>query len=145
MALTEAQQQAVLKAARALIGTKYDALDCSNFVHQSYATGGLHYPYRNTASFSGLVPEYFIEVSTADGMEGVVEPADVLMFKGHVGLWDPQGCRVLQDAGAGNSECSRFNNQVPFLSSRSGGNRGPDYGMMKWWGKLQGVYRWNKS
>lgn len=67
------------------------------------------------------------------------------MFDGHVGLWDADGCRVLQDAKTPNEECTRFNNQMPFLSSRSGGNRGPDCGMMKWFGGLKTVYRWNKA
>lgn len=143
MPLSKKQQDAVLSAARALIRKKtYADIDCSHYVHQAYATAGLNYPYRDTATFIGLVGGYFAEV---DAEKEGFEPADVLMFSGHVGLWDPNGCRVLQDAGTPNSECKRFNNEVSFLSSRSGKNRGPDYGMMSWFGGLKKVYRWSKA
>jgi prepilin-type processing-associated H-X9-DG protein len=143
MALTESNQKSVLSAARALIGKKtYKQLDCSNFIHQAYALADLHYPYRSTDSFDGLVPDYFIKVGTK---QVEFQAADVLMFDGHVGLWDPDGCRVLQDAGTEDKECKRFDNKLNFLSSRSSGNRGPDYGMMKWFGGLKAVYRWNKA
>lgn len=140
MPLTKEQQSAVLSAARALIGTKkYSDIDCSHFVHSAYATAGVNYAYQATATFKTLVGQQFVEVNAEkDGFE----PADVLMFSGHMGLWDADGCKVLQEAGNPNAECGRFNNQLPFLSSRSGSNRGPDYGMMKWFGGLKAVYRW---
>lgn len=139
MPLSDAQQKAVLSVARALIGTKYSDIDCSHFVHRAYATAGLNYPYRSTDSFAGLVGSYFVEVDTKNGSW---QAGDVLLFSDHVGLWDPRGCQVLQDAGTPDADCKRFKNSLPFLSSRSGGNRGPDYGMLQWFGDLQAVYRW---
>lgn len=138
MALNKEQVQSVLAAARSLIGTPYRDLDCSHFVHRAYATAGLHYAYQATETFSSLVGSSFEEVTDTSNLKS----GDVLMFAKHMGLWDAQGCKVLQDAATPNKECLRFNNHLPFLSSRSGGNRGPDFGKMQWFGDLKKVYRW---
>lgn len=142
MALPEQQQKAILSAARALIGRKYHELDCSHFVQESYRTAGLTYPYTNTASFGSLVPEFFAAVPKLD--QGEFQPADILMFGGHMGLWDPEGCRELKQAGTPDAECESASSPMPFLSSRSGDDRGPDFGKVNWFGALQAVYRWNK-
>lgn len=139
MALTKHKQESVLSAARSLIGLKYSDVDCSHFVHRAYETALLIYPYKPTAEFSDLAGTTFEAVDTSSGD---FMPADILMFAGHMGIWDPQGCKVLQDLGSENIECKRFDNSLPFLSSRSGGNRGPDFGKLSWFGSLKSVYRW---
>lgn len=139
MSLTKEQQDSVLRVARTLIGMKYSDLDCSHFVHRAYSTAKLEYPYAPTAAFSSLVDNYFVEITTA---QSSFEPADVLMFSGHVGLWDPEGCSVLKSSGAPDGECTKFDDKIPFLSSRSGNNRGPEFGMLKWFGNLKTAYRW---
>jgi hypothetical protein len=140
MPLTKEQQTAVLSAARALIGKKtYKDLDCSHFVHFAYAQANLHYPYKATADFDKSLKNHFKKV---DLKKSAYEAADVLMFAGHMGLWDSDGCKVLQTEEKQNAECERFDNRLSFLSSRSGDNRGPDFGMTSWFGKLKAVYRW---
>jgi hypothetical protein len=138
MPLTDDQKKALLSTARALIGTPYAELDCSHFVHQAYATAGLNYSYLNTKAFPTLVGKIFVEIPLTEAMAA----GDVLMFAGHMGIWDPDGCQVLQDANQVNTQCQQFKNAVPFLSSMSGQNRGPDYGKMNWFGQLKAVYRW---
>lgn len=140
MAITKDQQQAVLAAARALIGKPYDQMDCSHFVHQAFATASLAYPYTNTAGFPGLITkgQDFFEVAGADSMQA----GDVVMFAKHMGIWDPQGCTVLAAAQSPNNECTKFTNAAPVLSSRSGGNRGPDFGTTSMFGEIKAVYRW---
>lgn len=136
MALTASQESLLLSAARDLIGTSYATLDCSHFVQQAYEAAGLVYPYRNTATFTELCGGYFEQVT--DGRKG----GDVLLLRTHMGLWDPDGCKVLTTS----RECIRIKNdlkkEAAFLSSRSGGNRGPDFGLENWWGEVLGVYRW---
>jgi hypothetical protein len=135
MALTNQQSNQVLQAARKLIGKTYADIDCSHFVHEAYGNAGLTYEYAATATF----------VAAQAGPAGPFElipsapwqSADVLLFKGHMGLRDPDGCSVLGT----NAECKRLNQRAPLLSSRSGGNRGPDYGIPSWWGSFK-VYRW---
>jgi hypothetical protein len=71
----------------------------------------------------------------------------VLVFRSHMGIWDPSGCAVLAQKDNTNAECTNLKNNAPFLSSRSGQQRGPDFGITKWWGGhtgIQGVYRWKK-
>jgi hypothetical protein len=141
MSLSEVQKSAVLSAARALIGTPYSDLDCSHFVNRAYSIAGLYFPYQATATFNNLVGSFFdvvVAKSSAD-----YEAADVLMFTGHVGLWDPDGCQILQKSKAPDAVCADFKNQVPFLSSRSGGNLGPEFGKLNWFGGgVKQVYRW---
>jgi len=114
-------------------------MDCSHFVNFAYAQADLHYPYTATSSFDKRLSAYFKKV---DMQESAWEAADVLMFSGHMGLWDPEGCKVLQKEQTQDAECERFDNKLNFLSSRSGGNRGPAFGMTDWFGKLKAVYRW---
>lgn len=138
MPLTDAQKESILQNARALIGMKYDQIDCSNFVHRAYAAAKVTYPYRATASFDDLTIQYFNKLEASVTREA----ADVLMFSGHVGLWDPGGCTVLETAKMPNPQCQSMKNNVPVLSSRSGKNRGPDFGQAKWFGEVKAVYRW---
>jgi hypothetical protein len=139
MPLSEEKQKSVLSNARSLIGLKYSDVDCSHFVHRAYEASSLSFPYKPTAQFAELVGKEFESVDTS---AGDFMGADVLMFDGHMGLWDPKGCSVLQASGSENDQCKQFDNALPFLSSRSGKNRGPDFGMLKWFGALKGVYRW---
>lgn len=96
----------------------------------------MHYPYNATASFEALAGHYFEKVDTSSGAF-----ADGLM-SGHIGLWDPTDCKVLQDAGTENPECKRFRRALPLLSPRSGGSRGPDCGMISWFRGLKAVCQW---
>ena len=142
MALNENQKNAVLDAARFLIGVPYHDIDCSHFVHRAYSVAGLEYTYQNTTTFSTLVGSYFEEIDNISKLEA----GDVLMFSHHMGIWDPTGCRVIQRAfkfsKMRNDECVKYKNDLPFLSSRSGGNRGPDFGKLHWFGDLKKIYRW---
>ena len=128
----------VLEQARLLIGTTYDQLDCSHFVHKAFAQAGMVYTYRNSASFASDPDDRFESVGfNLDA--GLLEPGDVIVFNGHMGIWDPDGCIIL----GGNEQCKNLKNKAPFLSSRSGGNRGPDYGQLKWWSGDYQVFRWS--
>lgn len=133
MPLDQDQKTKVLEEARKLIGMSYDTLDCSHFVYESYVKAHLGYPYRNTKTFVDLVNSYFLPVNPEQ-----LEAGDVIVFDGHMGIWDPQGCSVLTT----NRECQRLDNKAPFLSSRSSKNRGPDYGRLGWFGTSYKVYRW---
>ncbi len=135
MALTSQQSNRVLEEARALIGKTYADIDCSHFVKDAYTSAGLSYDYAPTATFAAT------RAGTGGPFELVLasslQSADVLLFTGHMGLWDPEGCSVLGT----NAECKRLKQQAPVLSSRSSGNRGPDFGVPSWWGAYK-VYRW---
>lgn len=135
MPITSLQATRVLEEGRRLIGKTYADFDCSHFVCEAYFKAELPYDYAATGAFA----------SARAGIEGpfklvpsrVPQPADVLLFSGHMGLWDPQGCAVLGT----NNECKRLRESAPLLSSRSGGNRGPDFGIPAWWGNYR-VFRW---
>lgn len=132
--LTSQDRDSILAAARRRIGTPYADLDCSHFVWQSYGDAGFAYDYAPTATFA---PSRAGWQGPFAAVTGALQPADVLLFAGHMGLWDPDGCTVL----GSNAECRRLRDQAPVLSSRSGGNRGPDFGVPKWWGAYR-TYRW---
>lgn len=119
----------ILKQARTLIGTKYNDLDCSHFVHKAYELAGLKYPYQNTATFH-LLTNYFMEVEEA-------EPGDVILYSGHMGLHDPEGCNTMNT-----KECQKLKGDARILSARSGNNLGVEYGRSAWFGTVQKIYRW---
>ncbi len=148
MALSEKQVDDLLTKARSNIGTPYSQMDCSHFVHKAFDDAGHAYPYRSSATFAQLVGlGYFEEVAKSQGGRYDLLAGDVLVFKGHMGIWDPLGCEVLAQTDNPNPECKSLKNNAPFLSSRSGNMRGPDFGITKWWGGdsgIQGVYRWKK-
>lgn len=135
MLLTSGQADLVLSEARKLIGKSYADLDCSHFVNEAYAKAKLAYEYAATAVFvrNQAGPDGPFQAVAAGGPQ----PADVLLFPSHMGLWDPQGCQLLGT----NAECKRLNNKAPFLSSRSTDNRGPDFGVPSWFGSYK-LYRW---
>ena len=119
----------ILKKARTLIGTSYKDLDCSHFVHKAYDMAGFKYPYHNTATFN-LLTDYFIEVTE-------VEPGDVILYTGHMGLHDPDGCNAMNT-----TECQKLKGEARVLSARSGNNLGAEYGRSAWFGTVQKMYRW---
>ena len=131
------RQNAILQAARGLIGQTYASLDCSHFVHEAYEEAGYPYPYHNSVHFGELAGDRnapFLSVPATGQKEG----GDVIVMFGHMGIWDPQGCTILTN----NPECSRLGGNAPFLSSRKGGNRGPDFGRTQWWNGNYTIYRW---
>jgi hypothetical protein len=134
MAFGSLEARKVLTEARKLIGTSYADMDCSHFVCHAYTAAGFAYPYAATATFARAAAG---PAGPFEQAAGSPQAADVLLFSGHMGLWDPEGCTVL----GSNAECKRLKNDAPVLSSRSGGLRGPDFGIPKWWGSYQ-VYRW---
>ncbi len=139
MALNEKEANELLTNARKNIGKTYADMDCSHFVWQAYKDSGKEYPYRNTAMFDDLVTMGFFEKFDAS-----YAPAegDIVMLPKHMGIWDSKGCSIMMT----NSECKNLGNDAPFLSSRSGKNRGPDYGRTEWWkGGVKAIYRWKKS
>lgn len=148
MALNEKQVDELLATARTKIGTPYSEMDCSHFVHKSFEDAGHSYPYQNSATFDDLVRlGYFERVAKSEGGRYNLKAGDVLVFSGHMGIWDPLGCEVLAQKDNPNPECKSLKNNAPFLSSRSGNSRGPDFGVTKWWGgdsSIRGVYRWKK-
>ncbi len=103
-------------------------------MNEAFKSAGLDYPYTPTAMFATAC-------AGSDGpfklVGGTPQAGDVLLFTGHMGLWDPEGCTVLGT----NSECKRLQGKAPLLSSRSTGNRGPDFGVPAWWGAYR-IYRW---
>ena len=135
MPITPLQASNVLQCARGLIGKTYSDLDCSHFVCEAYSKAQLDYDYADTSSFAAACAGRYGPFKPVIGDR---QAADVLLFKGHMGLWDPEGCTILGT----NTECKRLKNEAPLLSSRSGGNRGPDFGQPKWWGSFS-VYRWD--
>ncbi len=138
MALSSIETEALLAKARKHIGKPYADMDCSHFVWQSFQDAGKIYPYHNTATFDKLVDlGYFMKLDKS------IQPldGDLLMFKSHIGFWDSKGCLVI----VSDSACKASDNKAPFLSSRSGNNRGPSFGKPIWWGEVKSIYRWNKS
>ena len=127
----------ILDAARALVGTAYSSLDCSNFVHQVYDKAGLKYTYCATKSFPAGTGKSSMFLELLDNTE--ILAGDVVLFPGHMGIWDPEGCRVIETS----RECKRFEDQAPVLSSRSGKNLGVEYGKVEFFTKKgYSVYRW---
>lgn len=119
----------ILKKARTLIGTSYKDLDCSHFVHKAYDLAGFKYPYQNTSTFHLLSP-FFEEVQEA-------EPGDVIVYTGHMGLYDPEGCNTMST-----KECAKVKGDARVLSARSGNNLGVEYGRSVWFGEVKKIYRW---
>ena len=142
MPLTKEQQEKVLKAGRMFIGKTYKQMDCSAFVHNTYVAAGLNYPRVGTEAFGGLAGKYFDKLPANTPLEA----GDLVMFPGHVGIWDPQGCQILQNAGTPDKQCHSNHNLLPLLSSRSSHNRGPDFGALNWFtedlGPVTAIYRW---
>lgn len=132
-------QNKLLTTARSLIGTSYSTLDCSHFVQKVYASAGMTYPYMNSAAFVGKNNKSFTLIGTNVSIS-LLEPGDIIVFGGHMGIWDPNGC----DALGANQQCQKLKNNAPFLSSRTTDNRGPDFGVLKWWPGDYKVYRWPK-
>jgi cell wall-associated NlpC family hydrolase len=124
----------ILKAARALIGTAYDELDCSHLVHKAYAEAGLTFPYTRTADYDAvLVGSYFAPTSADE-----LKPGDLLLYSGHVGIYDPDGCTIVNTA-----ECSKLGGKdMRVLSARSGKNLGTEYGRSSWFGKVRTHLKW---
>ncbi len=117
----------VLTYARSYIGKKtYAQMDCSHFVHAAYHDAGLDYPYTPTAKFATLATGAHAKFELVENSEK--QAGDVILMPGHMGIFDPQGCTVLSN----NVECVRLKKDAPFLSSRTEGNRGPDFGQTKW-------------
>ena len=129
----------ILAKARNMIGQyTYSQMDCSHFVHAVYNAAGLIYPYKSTAEFQTLTNGSNAKFELVQNNQK--QAGDIILMTGHMGIYDPQGCTVL----ATNAECSRLNNNAPFLSSRSSSNRGPDYGQTNWWSQSFKVYRWKQ-
>lgn len=127
---------AVLTEARRLIGTSYSEMDCSHFVHRAYASAGLRYQYADSASFhlrASGVDRVFIELSPNEPKQA----GDVIVMKGHMGIWDPEGCMAISNKES--AYCGKFSGNAPFLSAMSGGT---DYGKVEWWKSAKKVYRW---
>ena len=135
MSMSIKETEEILINARKYIGKTYNDIDCSHFVWQAYKDSGKEYPYRPTATFDELS-----RLGYFDKLDKAAAPidGDLLLFSGHIGIWDSKGCTVLVT----NAECKRLKNDAPFLSSRSGDNRGPDYGRQSWWGNIKAIYRW---
>lgn len=120
--------KAILAAARKLIGTPYASLDCSHFVHKAFADAGLEYTYASTASFS-TIPQFQPVATPQEG--------DVVLFSSHMGIYDPNGCAVVDTA-----ECKRLGATLPILSARSGNNLGVEYGRASWFAGQAKYFRW---
>ena len=127
----------LLAQSHALIGKHYNVIDCSHFVNDAYKGANMPYPYLNTSAFVTKANKFFKLVGT-DLSPSSLEVGDVIVFNGHMGIWDPEGCLTLGT----NQECKRLKNDAPFLSSRSGQNRGPDFGRLNMWSGSYSVYRW---
>ena len=138
MGLSADLQKKLLSNARSLIGQPYDTLPCNEFVHKAFLLTGLKYEKKKTTDFPNLKDKTFVEVDFKKKSVNVLEPGDIILFQGHMGIWDPQGCTYLPE----NKECGRFKGDLPFLSSRTANNRGPDFGKIDWFGKVKAVYRW---
>jgi len=123
----------ILARARALRGIPYADLDCSHFVHRAYEEAQCKYPYQSTKSFAEKTKEYFVE-------EALPAAGDVVLYSGHMGIYDPQGCQVLKS----DQVCRQLNDDAPILSARSGGNMGVAYGRSSWFetGKKPKYFRW---
>jgi hypothetical protein len=135
MAISEKESEELLVNARKHIGKSYADIDCSHFVWQSFKDAGKEYPYRSTAQFDDLVSMgYFLKLDS----KTTPVIGDVLMYKGHVGFWDPEGCSILVT----NDVCKSLGSEASVLSSRSGKNKGPSYGKPAWFNELKAIYRW---
>jgi cell wall-associated NlpC family hydrolase len=121
----------LLEKARAYIGTPYSKLDCSHFVHDAYKDAGLEFPYSDTKHYDTLlVGKYFRKLDKAEEPK----PGDLVLFSGHVGIYDPDGCSTVHT-----TECKRLSKQsdsMRLLSARGSGKPtdvGVEYGQISWW------------
>lgn len=126
--MSDEQAAAILREAHTMIGTAYQDVDCSHFVHRAYKKAGLEYTYASTKTFSSVSEFELVDAP---------QPGDVVLFDHHMGIWDPAGCETLRT-----SECKRLGNDAPVLSARS--SIGVDYGQSKWFGGTPRYYRWKK-
>lgn len=121
----------ILSKARAKIGTPYNEVDCSHFVQAVYEEAGLKFPYTETRSYkTNLVGKFFLAIT-----ENEAKPGDLILFSGHVGIFDPDGCSATHSI-----ECKRLEKQsdsMRVLSARSGKNMGVEYGQAGWWANPQ--------
>lgn len=152
MPLNTEQSKSVLSNARGLVGTPYSQLDCSHFVYKAYTDAGMIFPYRNTAEFDKLVKEgYFDKLTPKGGGAYDLLAGDLIMFDGHIGIWDPEGCSVVSGSNKPNANCTKFNNNAPLLSSLGGrGSRDPDHGpdflpVGAFKKAIKAVYRWKQA
>ncbi len=127
----------ILTAARALIGKKYDELDCSHMVWNAYKAAGYDFPYSSTSSYESiLIDVYFIAIEEKD-----LNPADLILYAGHVGIYDPDGCTVVNTA---QCQAQKDNTDMRILSARSGKNLGTEYGRSTWFGKPKKYLKWSE-
>lgn len=133
--LSEGETRAqILAAARALIGKSYSELDCSHMVHSAYKAAGLIFPYKMTSAYSELIGSYFTEIDAEQR-----KPGDLVLYAGHVGIYDPDGCTVVNTV-----QCQRLEGKdMRILSARSGNNLGTDYGRSSWFGTIKSNLCWS--
>ena len=134
-AQTGSARASILKQARLLIGTSYDKLDCSHMVWTAYKTAGYEFPYTSTSAYPAvLVGTYFVEITEAE-----LKPGDLILYSGHVGIYDPDGCSIVNTAQCqGQKDAS----EMRVLSARSGKNLGTEYGRSSWFGTPKKYLKW---
>ncbi|HTE02123.1 MAG TPA: NlpC/P60 family protein [Mucilaginibacter sp.] len=145
--MNKATQNKLLITARTSIGVKHSALDCSHFVQRAYQQAGMSYPYMSSAAFGNEKNNKYFAFVGKNLSSKDLQDGDVIVFGGHMGIWDPQGCNQITIPLLGaTAECARLKNNAPFLSSRGDDTRdvGVEYGRTQWWGDYK-VFRWGEK
>jgi hypothetical protein len=145
--MTTDSQNKVISLARTFIGIPHSTLDCSNAVWAAYSNAGMKYSYKASWQIKPTSPPQNFKWIGKNLPPSQLQPADMIVFGSHMGIWDPDGCKTIGT----NAECKNLKNNAPFLSSRGGdtdkngkvNDRGQDYGRLEWWGSYN-VYRWIK-
>jgi len=146
--MTTDSQNKILSVARTFIGTPHSSLDCSNAVWQAYNKAGMPYTYKASWQIKPTDPPSGFTWVGKNLPAPKLQPADMIVFGAHMGIWDPDGCKALGT----NAVCKKLADNAPFLSSRgtatakskTGDDRGQDYGQLSWWHGDYNVYRWGK-
>ncbi|NOT26819.1 MAG: hypothetical protein HOP16_12035 [Acidobacteria bacterium] len=103
-------------------------------VHKAYESAELKYAYMSTEVLR-------LEVTNGSvfkRVEGDPKPGDLVLYPGHVGIYDPDGCADIATA-----ECKKLDSDARILSARSGKNLGVEYGRSAWFGTPT-CLRWNE-
>jgi len=81
------------------------------------------FPFTDTRQFEAtLIDEYFVKITDDEAL-----PADLILYSGHGGIYDPDGCPIVHTA-----QCEKNQSNIRGMSARSGKNLEVQHGRSSW-------------